>query len=70
MRLNAPSDFLGHLEVGAQGVDELHLTRRFAGGARELGARHQDGQRLGTRDGDVEPIRAEQEFEAARGVVR
>ena len=40
-------DGLGEVEVEAEGVDELHLARRLAGGLRQGVARNQDRERLG-----------------------
>ena len=57
------------LRESAQRVDEPHLADLRARHVEQLRTAHQDGKRLGSRDGDVEPVAAEEKLQAPRHVL-
>ena len=57
------------LRESAQRIDEPHLSDLRARHVEKLRTAHQDGKRPGARDGDVEPVAAEEKLQASRHVL-
>src|SRR5213592_433322 len=64
-----PDSGVRHLDQPAQRIDEPHLVGRSAPDVQQLGAAGEHGEAAGSRDGDVEPVAAEEEVEVARDLL-
>ena len=66
--LLSSAEGLGPRDVrdGAERINEAHFIDGAAGHVEETRAGEDNGKRLGTRDGDVEAVDAEQELDVAR----